>query len=117
MPLDGGGLEGDVDVACGRCGASRRAKLRGNFRDLKSDGASRITLAGDAADCELYHGVFSRSAQFYVVGAHTPHERLFLRQNMVDAVAYANENGKLSISQLVQGTSLCHDRVVAVIGA
>jgi hypothetical protein len=108
-----------VAKPCGGCGQSRRARqalLRGKFVDINSDGASRVTLYGDDPSCELYHGLF-QAAYLYVVGARTDKERLFLRQNLVDAVAYSNANGKLPISQLVKPTSLCHDRVVALLGA
>ncbi len=102
-------------MGCG-CGKNRLAQMRGNFVDLKSDGMSMIRLAGDAPNCEPYHGAFT-GTYFHVVGADTEFEKIYLRSGRRDAIQYAKDHGNLPISNLVLATSLCHDRVFALLGA
>lgn len=83
---------------------------------LSSDGVTRMASESPDGPCEPYHGAFG-GTYLYIVGLHTEHEKLFLRQNRRDAIAYAKERGNLLISNLLLARSFCHDTLVSVLGA
>jgi hypothetical protein len=66
-------------------------------------------------DCTTpYTGAF-RSASIYVVGLGTDQERLFVRAEAQDAVAYARATGQ-PIAHL-PAAQFCQDAMVAFLGA
>lgn len=97
------------------CGSSRK-QLTGNFVAPQLNVAGMMPLADALEGCEPYHGAF-QGTYFHIVGANTDDERLFLRNNRRDAVAYSKAHGNAPITNLVSARSLCHDRVIALLGA
>ena len=86
---------------------------------LVADEHGLIPLNKYSTCTEPYHGQFT-GASVFVIGRGTIHERLFRKAQRDDATIYARDNGNtgetLTIDH-VHGTTLCHDAVVALLGA
>jgi hypothetical protein len=111
-------IKGDVMACAGGCGGHNKLDRTLNtklYEDLTLDSRSMLTLNGDDQLCEPYHGQFT-GTYVYVVGYGTEHERMFLRSLSKQAEQYAATNG-VKVGRLISVRSLCHDRVVAAIGA
>lgn len=104
-------------MACGSCGGkkvgvARRAPADDIPEPMTND-RGMFPLVGDEYTCEPYHGAYSGTTMF-LVGYGTEGERLFSRTLRAAAIKYAREND-LSWAH-VSVTSLCHDRVVSLLG-
>lgn len=104
-----------MTTPCG-CGKRLRSTNATNvWTDSNFNERSMINLSGDELMCEPYHGQFT-GTRVFIAGQGTEHEKTFLKQNKFDAIRYAKEH-KVKLTRQVSVISLCHDRVVAMLGA
>ena len=109
--------DGGVAIACGSCGQGRNrpAGYYEPWGEAAFNERSMIQLGDDELTCQQYHGQFT-GTRVFIAGQGTEHEKVFLKQNKLDAVRYAREH-KVKLTRQVSVISLCHDRVVAMLGA
>jgi hypothetical protein len=104
---------------CGSCGGKRAAGVTGTSTvqssQLKSDEYGLIPLASQPDCTRHYYGQFT-GAQVFVVARGTPHEKLFLKGRFKDAIAYMRSHSGATVDR-VRVVDLCHDAVVALLGA
>lgn len=80
-------------------------------------GRNGVVELANYPDCFQPYTGRQRTASVFVVGLPSPspdHERIFLRKDSKDAIAYAREN-KLRLHHLAANT-LCHEAMVAFFG-
>lgn len=71
-------------------------------------------MGDDPVNCAPYSGIWPGTTMF-LVGYGTEQEQLFIRDRRAEAWQYAKDN-ELTF-QHINVTELCHDRVVALLGA
>lgn len=105
-------------MACGSCGGNKiGAARRAPADDIPTPATNdrgMYPLIGDTYGCEAYHGPYTGTSLF-LVGYGTEQEKLFFRTQKAAATSYARTNS-LSWAH-VSVTSLCHERVVGLLGA
>ena len=102
-------------MACA-CGKSRERRFSSSdWEDVSFNSRNMVLLSSDSVDCAPYTGAF-QGTSVHLVGQGTEYERIFLRRMHKEAVAYATANG-VKVGRLVSVRSLCHDTVVATLGA
>ena len=86
--------------------------LRGSSPEQDENG---LVALSSAAECtEPYHGQFT-GASVFIVGRGTEHERLFVRGHKMDAMRWAKQHS-VTLDH-VHVTNLCHEPVLALLGA
>lgn len=73
-----------------------------------------VPLASHEGCAERYHGRF-QGASLLVAGRGGPKEKLFIKGQLPDARRYATTN-RVTLDG-IHVTTLCHDAVVALLGA
>jgi hypothetical protein len=107
-------------MACGSCGGQPAALVSNAgydpagmaWIDVNEYGVRPI--GDDAASCAPYSGMFQGTTVF-LVGYGTDLVKIFLRDARAEAWEYAKAN-ELSF-QHINVTELCHERVLAMLGA
>lgn len=105
-------------AGCGSCGGGGTAMSFGYdptgqaWVDVNAYGVRPI--GDDPENCGPYQGMFQGTSVF-LVGANTDEARVFLRDSRNEAWQYALDN-ELTF-QHVNVTELCHDRMIALLGA
>lgn len=104
---------------CGACGGKKVGAARRAPAPVfeaaapPSNDRGMYPFIGEAYDCEAYHGAYLGTTLF-LVGYGTPQERLYLRTRRAEAERFARDNN-LSWDH-ISVRSLCHDRVVELLG-
>jgi len=104
--------------ACGSCGGMKVGAARRAAAELipepQTNDRGMYPFIGEPYDCEAYHGAY-RATTVFLVGYGTEHEKLFARTLKKDAEKYAAKHN-LSAAH-INVSSLCHDRVIEMLGA
>lgn len=111
-------IKGDHLVVCGRCGNKVKVDRTLNtalYEDVDINERNLVLLSNDDPTCAGYHGKF-QAAAVHVVGQGTEFERIFLRSLYKQAEDYARAYG-VKVGRLISVRSLCHETVVAALGA